>query len=176
MYAVPFKQNRVVSGWQLSGGLTEQSGPPWNVVIGFDESGNTIANQRPNIVLPRDNIYTGNINQWVNPAAFTLPAPGTFGNLQRDSLHGPGISNLDFSVLKDTRITEKVRLQFRAEFFNILNHANFGLPGGIGGTPAAVNAFVAAANGAGNPNAVFGKITTTTTNSRQIQFALKLLF
>ncbi len=176
VYAIPFKQNRVVSGWQLSGGLTEQSGPPWNVVIGFDQSGNTIANQRPNIVVPRDSIYTGNINQWVNPAAFTLPAPGTFGNLQRNSLHGPGISNLDFSVLKDTRITEQVRLQFRAEFFNILNHANFGLPGGIGGTPAAVNAFVAAANGAGNPNAVFGKITTTTTNARQIQFALKLLF
>ena len=52
LYAIPFKQNRLVSGWQVSGGLTEQSGPPWNVVIGFDQTGNTIANQRPNIVVP----------------------------------------------------------------------------------------------------------------------------
>ena len=180
VYALPFKGNRVVSGWQLSGGLTEQSGPPWNVIIGFDQTGNTIANQRPNLILPADTIKTGNVNQYVNPAAFALPAPGTFGNLQRDFLSGPGITNLDFSVSKETRITEQVRLQFRAEFFNILNHPNFGLPGGIGGSAAAASAFLQAATNSnplgGIPNAVLGKITTTTTNSRQIQFALKLIF
>ena len=180
VYALPFKQNRVVSGWQMSGTLSEQSGPPWNVIIGFDQSGNTIANQRPNIVLPAGSIYTNNITQWVNPAAFTLPAPGTFGNLQRDYLHGPGITDLDYSVTKETRIKEDVRLQFRAEFFNLLNHPNFGLPGGIGGSAAAASAFLQVATSAnplgGVPNSSFGKITTTTTTSRQIQFALKILF
>jgi hypothetical protein len=70
--------------------------------------------------------------------------------------------------VKDTPIKEQVHLQFRAEFFNILNHVNFGLPNAA--------AFVQTVNGGGVPNPTFGEITTTTTNSRQIQFALKLLF
>ncbi len=176
VYALPFRGNRLVSGWQLSGGLTEQSGPPWNPIIGFDQTGNTIANQRPNINAPAGSIYTGNINQWATPGAFALPAAGAFGNLQRNYLHGPGISNLDFSASKETRIMEQLRLQFRAEFFNLFNHADFGLPGGIGGSAAPNSAFLQAANGGGVPNSVFGKITTTTNNSRQIQLALKLIF
>jgi hypothetical protein len=172
VYALPFKQNRLVAGWQMSGGLMVQSGAPWNVIIGFDQSGNTIANQRPNLVLPADQIMTSNVNQWANPAGFSLPAPGTFGNLQRDFLAGPGTVNLDWSVTKETQIKEQVRLQFRAEFFNLLNHANFGLP--------LASAFLQVPTNnnplGGSPNPTFGKITTTTTNSRQIQFALKLLF
>ena len=108
------------------------------------------------------------VTQWVNPAGFSLPAPGTFGNLQRDFLAGPGIVNLDYSVIKETVIKEQTRLQFRAEFFNLLNHANFALP--------IASAFVQTPNGGGVPNPTFGKITATTTSSRQIQFALKLLF
>jgi hypothetical protein len=75
---------------------------------------------------------------------------------------------VDYSVIKETTIKEQTRLQFRAEFFNLLNHANFALP--IAG------AFVATPNGGGIPNPTFGKITATTTFNRQIQFALKLLF
>jgi len=118
--------------------------------------------------LPVDQIYTQNINQWANPAGFSLPAPGTLGNLQRDFLTGPHTVNMDFSLLKETPIKENYRLQFRSEFFNLFNHANFGLPN--------ANAFVQTPNGGGNPNPTFGKITTTTTSSRQIQFALKLMF
>jgi hypothetical protein len=118
--------------------------------------------------MPADQIMTGDINHWANPAGFGLPAPGTLGNLQRDFLAGPGIVNLDYAVLKETTIKEQVRLQFRAEFFNLLNHANFALP--------IATAFAQAANGGGTPNPTFGKITATTTSSRQIQFALKLLF
>ncbi len=168
VYAFPFKQNILVKGWQMSGGLTAQSGAPWNVIIGFDQSGNTIANQRPNLVMPRDQIMQDKVTQWANPAGFSLPAPGTFGNLQRDFLAGPGIVNLDYAVMKETPIKEQTRLQFRAEFFNLFNHANFGLP--------IASAFVQTPNGGGVPNPTFGKITTTTTSSRQIQFALKLLF
>ncbi|MBZ5577977.1 MAG: TonB-dependent receptor [Acidobacteriia bacterium] len=169
VYAFPFKQNILVKGWQMSGGVTAQSGAPWNVTVGFDQAGNGIAgSERPNLVMPRDQIMQDKVTQWVNPAGFSLPAPGTFGNLQRDFLAGPGIVNLDYSVIKETTIKEQTRLQFRAEFFNLLNHANFALP--IAG------AFTATPNGGGNPNPTFGKITATTTSSRQIQLALKLLF
>jgi hypothetical protein len=70
--------------------------------------------------------------------------------------------------MKETTIKEQVRLQFRAEFFNLLNHANFALPN--------ASACVQTVNGGGAPNPTFGKITATTTSSRQIQFALKILF
>ena len=168
VYALPFKQNILIKGWQMSGGLMVQSGSPWNVINGFDQSGSAVGNQRPNLVMPADQIITGNINQWAKPAGFALPAPGTLGNLQRDFLTGPGTVNTNYAVLKDTTIKEQLRLQFRAEFFNLFNHANFALPN--------PNAFVQTANGGGAPNPTFGKVTATTTASRQIQFALKLLF
>src|SRR5207253_2334381 len=117
VYAFPFKQNILIKGWQMSGGFAAQSGSPWNVTVGFDQSGTVVANsERPNLVMPADQIYTHNINQWVNPAAFTLPAPGTFGNLQRDFLSSPHTVNLDYAVMKDTQLKEQTRLQFRAEF------------------------------------------------------------
>jgi len=168
VYALPFKRNILVKGWQMSGGLTVQSGSPWNVLNGFDQSGSAVANQRPNLVMPADQLITGNVNQWANPAGFSLPAPGTLGNLQRDFMTGPGTVNTNYSVHKETVIKEQVRLQFRAEFFNLFNHANFALPN--------ANVFVQTANGGGAPNPTFGKITATTTASRQIQFALKILF
>jgi outer membrane receptor protein involved in Fe transport len=169
VYALPFNQNILTKGWQMSGGLQVQSGSPWNVTVGFDQAGTVVAgSERPNLVMPADQIMTGNINQWANPAGFGLPAPGTLGNLQRDFLAGPGTVNMDYAVMKETPIKEQVRLQFRAEFFNLFNHANFALPN--------ASAFVQTANGGGAPNPTFGKITATTTASRQIQFALKILF
>ena len=66
----------------------------------------------------------GSPNEYFNPNAFVVPAPGTYGNLGRDTLTGPGIANLDFSALKNTSLTERFRLQFRAEFFNIANRTN----------------------------------------------------
>jgi hypothetical protein len=169
VYALPFKQNILVKGWQMSGGLTAQSGSPWNVTVGFDQAGNVVAgSERPNLVMPANQIITSSVTQWANPAGFSVPAPGTLGNLQRDFLAGPGIVNLDYAVMKETPIKEKARLQFRGEFFNLFNHANFALPN--------ASAFVQTANGGGAPNPTFGKITATTTASRQIQFALKILF
>src|SRR5262249_54048292 len=84
VYALPFKQNILTKGWQMSGGLIVQSGSPWNVIIGFDQSGNAVANQRPNLVMPADQITTKDVNHWASSAGFGLPAAGTFGNLQRD--------------------------------------------------------------------------------------------
>jgi hypothetical protein len=118
--------------------------------------------------MPANQIMTGDPNHWVNPAGFGLPAPGTLGNLQRDFLSGPGTVAMNYAVIKDTPIKEQIRLQFRAEFFNLLNHPNWALP--------TSTAFVQTANGGGAPNPTFGKSIGTTTSARQIQFALKLLF
>ncbi len=169
VYAFPFQKNILVKGWQLTGSLTAQSGSPWNVTVGFDQAGNVITgSERPDVVLPANKIIQGDVNQWANPAAFALPAPGTLGDLQRDLLRGPGIVDFDFSVIKETPLKEQAKLQFRAEFFNVLNHPNFSLPN--------ASAFVQGADGTGSANPTFGQITSTTTSSRQIQFALKLLF
>ncbi|HLI82984.1 MAG TPA: TonB-dependent receptor [Bryobacteraceae bacterium] len=169
VYAFPFQKNILVKGWQMDGNFVAQSGSPWNVTVGFDQAGDVVAgSERPNVVLPENKIINGSVSQWANPAAFALPAPGTLGDLQRDFLPGPGIVDFDYSIIKDTPLKERAHLQFRAEFFNILNHPNFSLPN--------ASAFVQGPNGTGTPNPTFGKITSTTTNSRQIQFALKLMF
>jgi hypothetical protein len=168
VYAFPFKGNILVSGWQLSGNFTYSSGAPWNVTLAWDQAGNgETGEERPNIISGVNPIL-GNVNQWGNPAAFSVPAVGTLGDLQRDYLSGPGLVDLDMALLKDTRLSEKFRLQFRAEFFNVANHPNLGLPNG--------SVFAEGPNGTGVPNSTFGQITYTTTSSRQIQFALKLLF
>ena len=108
---------------------------------------------------------TGTPSQWFNPAAFLAPPSGSgfYGNLRRDTLRGPGIATWDFSMMKDTAVRERFSTEFRAEFFNILNHANFNTPNLVVFTPSGVS-----------PTA--GVITSTSTTSRQIQFALKLLW
>jgi hypothetical protein len=110
-------------------------------------------------------VTLGSPNQYFNPDAFILPAKGTYGNVGRDVLYGPGLATTDLSAAKILAITERVRAQFRAEFFNIFNRANFGTP----------NAVVFSSATAG-PSPTAGVITSTSTTSRQIQFGLKLLW
>jgi len=114
-------------------------------------------------------IKLGTPAEWFNPNAFIAPPnnSGFFGNLRRNTLPGPGLATWDFSILKDTAIRERLHLQFRAEFFNILNRANFN-------TPTLIVATVAGNTPVPNPAA--GGITGTSTSARQIQFALKLLW
>src|SRR6185437_14792719 len=107
----------------------------------------------------------GSPNAWFNPNAFITPAAGTYGNAGRDVLRGPGMASLDFSVMKFTPISDRMKAQFRAEFFNLFNRVNFGIPNTV--------AFTAANAG---PSPTAGVITATATTSRQIQFGLKLLF
>jgi len=92
-----------------------------------------------------------------------MPAPGTFGNVARGSLRGPGLVNVDMSLFKKFTISEKLNLQFRAEAFNLFNHANFSYPNEVVFNASAIS-----------PSA--GVITQTNGTSRQLQFALKLLF
>jgi hypothetical protein len=110
-------------------------------------------------------VILGNPNQWFNPAAFLQPPPnsGFQGNLGRNTLVGPGLATWDFSLLKRTSVSERLHMEFRAEFFNLLNRTNFNTPNLIVFTPAGVSGTA-------------GAVTGTATSSRQIQFGLKLLW
>jgi hypothetical protein len=105
----------------------------------------------------------GTPDQWYDPRAFVLPAQGTFGNVARGSLRGPGLFDFDTSLFKKIRISEGLNLQFRTEAFNILNHPNFAFPNEVVFSGSSYSSSA-------------GAITNTATTSRQIQFALKLLF
>jgi len=131
-YEVPSAHSlgRFGSGWQLNWIASLQSGRPIPITTGNDPTGHSYYNQRPNVV-PGVNPIVHNWSPatgYLNPAAFSVPADGTFGNLCRNCIYGPGYKNLDFSVTKNTQLVEKLNLQLRAEFFNILNHPNFAQP------------------------------------------------
>lgn len=178
-YDLPFGRNRrfasdfsglpnaAISGWTLSAITTLQSGFPFSPQLGYNPTGNGDSRNpvRPNWNPEfHGNLYPRSPSQYFNPTAFLPPATGTYGNVSRDSLTGPGLAELDTSLAKTTAVSEALRVQFRAEFFNVLNHTNFATP----------NEVVYSSATALSPTA--GVITATSTTSRQIQFGLKLLF
>ena len=130
-------------------------------------------------------VTTHDPNHYFNPLMFSLQPIGTLGDAERGLLRGPGLTEWDFSLVKDTAVRwlgEKGNVEFRAEFFNFLNHTNFGMPNATvfpGNTTASdAGAFSEAPSGstAANPLGTPGKITATATTPRQIQFALKIIF
>ena len=157
-----------IGGWSVAGVLTLQSGFPFTPQLGFNPTNN---GDSRNPIRPSLNaaftgpVILGSPNGYYNPNAFVVPPNGTYGNVGRDVLPGPGLATFDFSALKNFRITEKVKLQFRSEFFNLLNHTNFSTPNPVVFTSA---------NSA--PSSTAGVISATSTTSRQIQFGLKLLW
>lgn len=184
LYELPFHGNKFAEGWEISNIVTANSGHPFTVFVGFDSAGlgetvNLV--DRPNLVPGRSlgSITTHNPNQWFDPAAFTLPAAGTLGNEPRNALIGPRLVTDDFALIKNTRFGEKLNVEFRAEAFNIFNHPNFAPPGLFGaGGGIGSGIFTGGFNPDGtpirDPNA--GRITSTSTTSRQLQFALKFIF
>ncbi len=167
---------KALEHWQLSGIFTWQTGQPFTVVRGVPQSGtvpfggsdrpNEVANPfvagpvalNPGCIAPSQ-VETP--TSWFNPCAF-VAAPGQFGNEGRDTLFGPHFTNLDFSILKDFSITERQRLEFRGEFFNIFNHPHFDLPN------------------ANFDSSAFGQLQTANAYGsqppRQIQLGLKYIF
>ena len=163
LVALPFHGNRFVEGWQITGIVTANTGLPYNISDGIDQVGYTSSGTpRPNYV-GGCQVQVGHVNEWYNPLCFALQTPGTFGNVGRDTGRGPNFGTTDIALLKDTKITEALRAQFRAEFFNIGNHQNLGLPAGAVFTTSGVNAAA-------------GTITNIVGTARQIQFAVKLVF
>lgn len=160
VYELPFRGNRLVEGWQLNAIIQAQSGNPFDVVTSNSTVNGVAGTLRPDVTGPIQII--GSVEHWFDTSAFTPVA--RFGNLGRNVVIGPGFNNTDFSVIKTTKLSDRVKAQFRAEFFDLFNHPNFGQPGNLVGTPG------------------FGRITNTrfptgeSGSSRQIQFALKLTF
>jgi len=163
--------SRLISGWTVNSIVTLQTGFPFSPQLSYNPSNN---GDTRNPVRPFANpaftgpVIIGSPNKWFDPNAFVAPSNipangGFYGNVGRDTLVGPGVATWDFSALKDTRITERFDIQFRAEIFNLLNRANFNLPNAVVFTPSGVS-----------PTA--GAITSTSTTSRQVQFGLKLLW
>src|SRR5215831_12313211 len=163
-YDLPFGRNlkgaaKVLgNGWQFMGIQSFTTGTPFTIhaLTDFSNSG---GDARPDAVPGVSITPPGGQNrqEWFNPAAFTNPIDGHFGNVGRNTLTGPGNITIDFSIFKNFAIRERAKIQFRSEFFNLINHPNFG---GLNTTYDSTNP---------------GELTTAGT-SRQVQFALKFLF
>ena len=169
--------NGVLGGWQISGITTAESGSAFTVTANATD----VANINPSSETERANPtgqpllpsgFKQTVQAWYNPAAFTTPAPYTFGDVGRNTLRGPNPINFDFALLKNFRITESKRVQFRSEFFNIFNRANFSPPGGgaSGGFSLLGGEAGTAVNGT-----TFMHIFSAAA-AREIQFSLKLLW
>jgi hypothetical protein len=158
--------DKIIGGWTWHGIITSQTGFPFTPLVGSNQSNNGDSRNpdrvsiNPNFTGP---VIVGKATQWYDPAAFLLPPAGTYGNAGRNILTGPGLTEVDMSLFKNTAITEAIKAQFRVECFNLLNHANLGMP--------VVSMF---SSGQVSPTA--GAITYTTTTQREIQFGLKLLW
>ena len=186
-YPLPFQfQSRaastVLGGWEFSGISTLTSGRPLTVRTGFDHDHNLDGGDgdRPDLVPggilnPVSGVTAGcagtpageklgTPDRWYDPCQFQLAEEGFFGNLGRNTILGPGVFSVDFSVHKNIALSENANLQFRAEFFNILNRANFGLP------------ITAGFETNGNRLATTGIVNDTSTTAREIQLGLKLVF
>ncbi len=173
MYELPFGRKKAIGsawpawlnfaagGWQVNGILTFGTGVPL-ALVAANTAGAFSSLVRPNVVgnpvLPGDRSTTDKLAKWFNTAAFQQPAPFTFGNAPRTipNLRAPGVSGADVSLFKDFPFGEKRRVEFRAEFFNVTNTPNFGIPG------LSLN------------NGTFGVISGQTNSPRQVQFGLKI--
>jgi len=185
IYQLPFRGNPLVEGWQLSTITQSQSGNPINIVASSALNTLTgLGTLRPDQLGPIDIRPTGEPTVWFSNlvcdprsaatcpagAAFGVPVSAAgvlhFGSLGRNAITGPTFNDTDFSVVKKTRLTESKTLEFRAEFFDLFNHTNFGQPGRV----------------AQFGSTTFGVINSTrfatgdSGSSRQVQFALKFLF
>jgi hypothetical protein len=197
-------QSKVLGGWQLGGIVTAQTGSPFTPVINGEPFGKAqgTANEAYVNLLPGCNPVASDWKSaagaknfvYLNMDCFTPPTAPTsfagqcvqnsfasapaaapagqiycqnlFGNLGRNQIDGPGLFDFDFSVFKNLKITERINTQFRVEMFNVLNHPSFFVP--------FTNETIFNVNGSTFPNA--GKIDTTSTDSRQIQFGMKIVF
>jgi hypothetical protein len=182
VYQLPFGKGRdflnnntlvdlLIGGWQTSGTLVLLSGQPYTVTMADNTSSYSLTSNGkwyPNVVgnpnLTSKGAFHGT-KQWFNEAAFAQPTPGTFGNSRRNSLNGPGLSNVNFSLGKTFSIWENVKFQLRADASNIFNHPSFNLP----------NAALTL-NSSGAISTGTSTITSTTINGRSMQLLGKVTF
>ena len=157
-----------LGGWTISAITTLQTGP-WGNIFASNATGDSGINLHRgdcDLIGNGSSYASGDLRSngmlWLNPANYGNPAPGFFGNCGRGVFGGPGLNNWDIGILKDFHVSERVRVEFRSEFFNAFNHAQFDLP----------NTGVLDNNA---QNAAFGRITSAE-RPRVIQFGLKLYY
>jgi len=176
--------NSVMKDWQLGGFLTLASGHPFTPLISFNNSRNGVSGasaqaDRPSVKPGyQGNVVVGKVEKWYDLQSFALPQAGFFGNLGRNTITGPGYHDVDLVVSREfltgrRGASEGLRLQFRAEFFNVLNHPNFDLPGGSVSAEASSYVFT---DSSGAPNPAAAQLTRTSGNPRQVQIGLKVLW
>ena len=160
IYALPFTELPLARGWQVAAVVQSQSGNPVNIVTSNSTLTGVPNTLRPDVTGPIR--IVGSVDQWFDPSVFV--AVNRFGNLARNAVVGPAFHNTDVSLIKNVGLGGRSVLQLRADVFDVFNHANFGPPGNIVGSPT------------------FGKITRTRLptgeagSSRQIQLAAKVSF
>lgn len=170
-YPLPLGRSFLLRGWELSGVASVRSGLPLTVTVSrkaTDLPDGNSKGQRPDLVPGVSLIPAGGqtIDHWINPAAFALPAKGSWGNAGRNIVEGPGLFQIDSALSKSIPITERSNLSFRLEAFNVFNHPQLGKP-----------------NLNFSSLATFGRITSLSNNSpigtgtaRSIQLAVRFMF
>ncbi|HST19847.1 MAG TPA: carboxypeptidase regulatory-like domain-containing protein [Blastocatellia bacterium] len=153
----------VTENWHLSAVYQAQSGFPFTIsVFGDTANAGTLLGENPiranTTGQPVFGPGTRTADRWFNPAAFATPAAFTFGNTGRNAIYGPGLQTLDLALAREFGLTERLKFQFRAEFFNALNHTNLGTPNRFVNTPQ------------------FGTITEAATPGRELQFSARISF
>jgi hypothetical protein len=157
---LPFTGHALARGWEFAAIMQAQSGNPVDIVTSNSTLNGVPNTVRPDLVAPIRII--GSVDQWFDPAAFA--AVNRFGTLRRNVVIGPSFINADLSIVRTVAAGADRQLQLRVDAFDVFNHANFGPPGNVVGSP------------------IFGKISRTRLptgeagSSRQIQFAAKLSF
>jgi hypothetical protein len=171
MFSDPGWVRAIFGGWTFNTIITARSGLPVNVTL--SRAASTVpygynVNQRPNLVPGVSLTPPGGStpSQWINPAAFAVPLPGTFGNTGRNLVRGPDMNQVDAGLARRIPLGERAALQFRWEVFNVLNRAQYGQPSGDFTVPSQLGVIQSTINttpvGTGTP--------------RQMQFALRLMF
>ncbi|WP_446743961.1 carboxypeptidase regulatory-like domain-containing protein [Silvibacterium acidisoli] len=181
LYQLPFGQGRmflhsnrmldaVVGGWQLSGTLLLSSGNPFTPTISstqdksYSQSGGNGYAYYPNQI-GSPTLKGKGIDKWFNPAAYTLPANGTFGDMRRNSVYGPGLNEVNLSAGKTFALTEGMQMQIRADATNAFNHPSFGLPNSS-----------LSCSGVGDPCTSAANVTGTTVGGRTMQLGARFSF
>ena len=170
LYQIPFLKNSegwihsAFGEWQVGGIWTLQSGAPFTVNLSSDVANNgeplSAPSQRPNLTC-NPNSGPKTTAEWFNTSCFSMPAPFTYGNAGRDIVTGPGLDNFDATLQKEFPVHENIKLQFRLDIFDFLNHPNFNAPVGAGRMFSASSSF--------------GSITSAQ-DPRDMQFSLRVVF
>jgi len=167
--------DKLLNGWELTAIVAWQTGFPYTIFSGVDDSTSAIGEDRADSVAVSGPPPPRSLQEWFNVNAYTENAVGTFGDIGKNSLRGPRFSNTDLALVKKTSVGERVTVTFRAEFFNAFNHPNFGTPGNnVAAGPPPGGGFGVISGTAGYQS--YNSTTYGMAQPRIMQFGLKVSF